>query len=227
MASQILDNFGDLTCKKATVQNQMVFQTSDTNSCMFEAQTQTGNGFKVIIPDLSENITLGSGGSLAPGSINNSNLFQANVVDNNALANDAVQNANISAGANIAKSKLAALEIADSDVAAGANIAKSKLDSLDIANADVAAGANIAASKLEPFAGVTEGNATASKAVLLDSSKDCSGINDLACDGSVQAAELLVGGASSWRVRENGGNIEFQKWNGVDTWVTKSSISGA
>ena len=73
---------------------------------------------------------------------------------------------------------------------------------------------------------MTAGTAIASKAILLDAQKDVSGINDVTCEGSLQAADVLIG-TSEWKVVFSGSDLLFQKWNGVDTWLTKSVISGA
>ena len=145
--------------------------------------------------------------SLQPGDIDNSNLFAANVVDNNALASNAVQDANVAAGANIAQSKLN-LAITNAEVAAGAAIEKSKLASLDIANADVAAGAAIAGSKVAPDFGAQTVETTG-----------------VVQAGAAQAFRLGGDADGSFRMAIDSGNFVIQKkvTGAWETWLTVSA----
>ena len=69
--------------------------------------------------------------------------------------------------------------------------------------------------------GVTAGAVTASKAMVVDSSKDISGGRHFTTSGNSTAGEFHVGGANKWKLRVNGSNMELQKYNsGSSAWET-------
>ena len=70
--------------------------------------------------------------------------------------------------------------------------------------------------------GVTAGAVSASKPMVVDSSKDISGGRHFTSSGNITGGEIHVGGANKWKLRVSGSNLELQKYNsGSSAWETK------
>ena len=170
----------------------LVYDDSDSNN----PKRVTGAALKTYV----------GSASLAPGDIDNSNLFAADVVNSAALAANAVAEAKIADGA-VASAKLAVDAVVEAKIANNA-VTDAKIQS----------------------APSTAGTAEASKFVLLSAGKHCTGLGDLSMDHcKVSTGHNYYLGESSvdgsWRFGISGsGDIVFEKRE-AGVWNSKHVIN--
>ena len=124
-------------------------------------------------------------------------------------------------GAKIAAGTVVASDIADGTVST-AKLADDAVDTDAIVDDAVTSGKLGAGACDAAALGVTAGAVTASKAMVVDSSKDISGGRHFTASGNITGGEVMVGGANKWKLRVNGSNMELQKYNsGSSAWETK------
>ena len=179
-------------------------------------------------------------------------MLQNDCVDADKLASNAVVDASVASNAAIAFAKLAALDDTKILVGNGSNvavkvavsgdatlanngaltIANNAINAAKLANDavdtnaiedDAVTSGKLGAGACDAAAlGVTAGAVSASKSMVVDSSKDISGGRHFTTSGNSTAGEFHVGGANKWKLRVNGSNMELQKYNsGSSAWETK------
>lgn len=161
-------------------------------------------------------------GKLASGAIDQSAMFAAGVINNAALANGAVGTGKIAVGG-INQSGMFASGVVNAAALAADSCETAKIPDSAVTNVKLAG--SIADNKLASGPG-TLGTWEASKFCSTDANNDASGGRNLTLTGTAQADIINLGGASSWRMRVNGGNMELQKWSG-SAWVTKQQFDGS
>ncbi len=245
--AQVLDNYGVMQSKKLVVQNTIDFQTNDNFKCSLVSANQSADR-QLNIPALSANQTiLHNGSNLNPEKITINTLSaEASPADA-----DAIMIRDDSTGSN-KKVALLALKnyigslpnstnnqvlVSDSGTYASVNVSGDLTNSAGaftiansaINNAKVAANANIATAKLAINAQVpgSAGTVEASKFVQVDANKDFTSVRNITGTGAFQAAEINIG-ASGWRFRINGTNLELQYYDGGSSaFVTKQVFTAA
>ena len=232
MAASAVSTYGVLEAKEALLMNKVTFAGSndDTKKIALVCAEPTANGtVQYNLPAISSNANLLSSASdldaskldvdsltaVTSGADTDKLIFQ-DASDGNAIKKmdfsdfkTYVGSSSLSAG-DIDNSNLFAANVVDANA-----LADNAVDSGAIANGSVTF--DKLATAIKPS---TNGQVEASKLVVADASRDVANVNELSA--------TIVNISTSWRIRESGGDIQFEYTsNGGSTWTVKGSFTSS
>tara|TARA_R110000851_G_scaffold64885_2_gene147505 strand:- start:2330 stop:3103 length:774 start_codon:yes stop_codon:yes gene_type:complete len=247
--SNTLDFYGQVAAKSLKVQQEVVFQTSNTNSAKIVVAPQTAAGlYQFNLPDLtaSQNILLDSSAlageklsvagmtAITAASLDDSGKFLVEDPMGGEVKSISGTQLKLFIGAGdtlppAMNNDIMVSNGGDNFVSYGVSgdltnaLGVFTIASGAVDDAKVSATAAIATSKLADGP-ATAGTASAGDLLQVDSNKDISGLNDVTCE-SIQSEAVLLGTAD-WQMVVSGTDLIFQKWVG-GAWQTKGYFDGS
>lgn len=234
-----LSGYGHIKAKRLEVADRILSHgnTDDTNTLtvIFSDQSASRN---LTVPALggNRNIICSGEGQLVNADINASaSVAYSKLNLTNSIVNGDITNATIlPAKLDLSQAynftgdlKKGGVNVATMGDVGGAITASNGLERVSddiriadngVSSAKIASGA-VGAAEL----GVSAGAVSASKALVVDASKNIDGLNDVKMDGALY---IDSSGADKWRIKKSGDNMVFEYHNGT-SWAVKHTFTSS